>query len=124
MVAAQDAREDEEEDQNDHEDHENRLHMVLLPTLDVVLRVRVVYCGLVAGCKGKFHGNDLRQSLREEEQPELAVIQFSHAATDPEAMMVKLSDAPIAVPTMPAAIRLLLLARLAISLARQLHLFH
>ena len=52
VVAAQDACEDEEEDENDHEDHKNCLHMVFLPTLDVVLRVGVIYRRLVAGCKG------------------------------------------------------------------------
>ena len=59
VVAAQDAREDEEQDQNDDEDHKHRLHVVPLPTLDVILRVWVVYHSLVPGGEGKLHCNDL-----------------------------------------------------------------
>ena len=51
------------------------------------------------------------------------MIELPYAATDPEAMMVELPDAPIAIPAVPAAVWLLLLARLAVSLTRQFHLF-
>ena len=124
MVAAQYAREDEEEAENDDEDHEDRADVVPLSTLNVVSSIRVVQQCLVTGTEGQVDGDDLGESLRDEEEPELAVIELAHAAADPEAVVVKLSHASVAFPAMPASVRLLQIACLAESFSRKFYLFH
>ena len=68
-------------------------------------------------------GNNLAKCLHEQEKKELAMIELAHAATDPEAMVIKLADTSIAVPAVPGTVWLHYLTQIAKSLLRHLNLF-
>ena len=95
--------------------------MLSLAPLGGVVPVRVIDDGLVVAVEGEADGNDLRQRLEEEKEPKLSVVELADAAADPEAVVVELAHASVAVPAVPAAIRLFQLASLAESLRRQIY---
>ena len=88
MISSKDASEQNEQETKNHEEHPDSLDMVLhllvfckdLPSL----RVTVL---------SNTEQHHLDNSLKEEKQPEFAVVQLSHATADPEAMVVELADA-------------------------------
>lgn len=54
---------------------------------------------------GDTEEHHLDDSLAEEKQPELAVVEFSNTAADPEAVMIELADTLVAVVAVARPIR-------------------
>ena len=72
--------------------------MVLL--FFVVLEVEA---GETAAWAADLENREEMECLDEEEEPEFAVVEFAHTATDPEAVVVEFTDATAAVFTMAGA---------------------
>ena len=107
MVAPQYHREDQEQKEDHHEAHEHSMDMIpLFPLGQVLFRVWEVRVSISVATSCNFERHDLLPCLEEQEEPELSMVKLTHAATNPEAMVVKLPHTSVAVPAVAAPIGL------------------
>ena len=122
MVAAEDDGEDHEEEEDDQEEKEDSLDVVLHLCLLQVIGVRVVDSCVGTRRVRDSQRKDLLPCLEEQEEEELAVVQLTYASSDPEAVVVELPYAPIALPAVPTSVRLLNIAYFTEPLLRHIYL--
>lgn len=127
VVQEQSAREEDEQAHQEDETDPDALHMVhvllalgeLHSAVVAAQNLKRVSCGRVPY---NAEAEEKVVSLAEEEEPELAVVELPDATADPEAMVVILADAALALLAMLAPVGLLLAAVFAEPLLRQLNL--
>ena len=107
MIAPEDHREEEEESKNEHEKQPHCFDVISHLNLFQVVVIWIVELYFITSVLRYPDCKQLLPCLEEEEQEEFPVIKFTNAAADPEAMVIKLPDASITLPTVPASIWLL-----------------
>ena len=118
MIAPEYHREEEEECENEHEEQPHCFDVISHLDLLQVIMIWIVELYFITPVLRYPDCKQLLPCLEEEEQEEFPVIKFTNAAANPEAMVIKLPHTSVALPTVPASIRLLESAHIAETLRR------